>query len=141
MIVAGGVAVAVGLDAVVKTMGGMGGSVSLIDVREVMCTRRGDVDRRVMRRSRSWGRRELRTRSNMRTSNRSVALTLFMTPFSAIVTSAMKGRPERLRRMRCLWSRTWGGEDTRGERMMRRRSEGEWMKWRRTMDVGQKVGP
>ena len=95
-IVTGGVALVVGLDAVVKTVGGMGGSVSLIDVREVMCSRRGDMDMRTMRGSRSRSRGKARTRSNTRTTGRGVTLTLFMTPFPAVVASAMKGGPKRL---------------------------------------------
>jgi len=45
-----------GSDAVVETMGGVTGSVSLIDFREAMSMRRGDVDVGAMRRSGSRGR-------------------------------------------------------------------------------------
>ena len=63
-IVTGGAMVAMGLDAVVKAMRGTGCSISLIDVREAMCSRRGYMDMRTMRGSRSRSRRESRTRSN-----------------------------------------------------------------------------
>ena len=56
MIVTGGAAAAMGLDTVVKTMRGVGGSISLIDVRKAMCTRRGDVheERRCARGEAMW---------------------------------------------------------------------------------------
>jgi len=105
MIVTGITATAMVLDTVIKTMGGMSGGVSLIDVREAMCARRGNMDMGTMRGSRSRDRRKSRTGSNTRTSRWGVTLTLFMTPFSAIVTSAVKGRPEKLGRVRCLRTR------------------------------------
>ena len=53
---------------IVKMMGGVGGSVSLIDVREAMGTRGGDVDIGAMRGSGSRNRRESGTWSDTRTS-------------------------------------------------------------------------
>jgi len=105
VIITGGTAMAMVLDTVVKTMGGAGCSVSLIDVREAMSLRGGNVDMGAMRRSgtRDW--RESRTRADTRTSSRSVTMTSLMPPFSAVVTRAMEGGPERLRWMRGLRTR------------------------------------
>ena len=81
---------------IVETMGGMGGSISLIDIREAVCVRRGDVDMGTMRGSRPRDRRKSRAGSDTRTSGRGVAMMLLMTPFSTVVTGTMKGRPKGL---------------------------------------------
>ena len=105
-VITGGAIMMVVLDTVIETMGSAGCSVSLIDIREAICTRRSDVDMGATRGSGSRDRRELRTRTNVRTSRRGVTVTLFMTPLSAVVAGAVKGRPKRLRRMGCLWARS-----------------------------------
>jgi len=87
---------AMGSDAVFELMRGATDGTSLIDFREAMSTRGGDVDVGMMRGSGSRDRRETGTRSDMRTSSRGITMTLFMTPFATIVTCAVEGGPERL---------------------------------------------
>ena len=104
-IVTGCAAMAMVLDTVVKTMGCAGRSVSLIDVREAVSSRGGNVDVGMTRRSGTRDGREARTRADTRTSSRSVTMMLLMPPFSAVVTRAMEGGPERLQWMRVLRTR------------------------------------
>src|SRR5882724_4645932 len=130
-VVTGSAAMTMVLDTVVETMGGAGGSVSLVDVREAMSPRRGNVDMRATRGSGTRDRRKSRTRTNTRTSSRGITMSLLMTPFSAVVARAMEGGPEslqwmrslrtRMRRMRVRGTRGQGG---RGRRMGRRRDGG-----------------
>ena len=105
-VVTGSAAMTMVLDTVVETMGGAGGSVSLVDVREAMSPGRGNVDMRTTRRSGTRDGRESRTRTDTRTSSRGVTMALLMTPFSAVVARAMKGGPKGLRWMRGLRART-----------------------------------
>ena len=83
-----------GSDAVFELMRGTTDSVSLIDFREAMSTRGGDVDMRTVRRSGSRGRGKAGTGSNTRTSSRGIAMTTFMTPFTTVVTCAVEGGPK-----------------------------------------------
>jgi len=90
---------------VVETKGGAVSSVSLVDFREAIGTRRHDVGMRAVRRngSRNW--REVRARSDVRTSSRGVTVTLLVTPFPTVVAHAMEGGPKGCGRMGCLWMR------------------------------------
>ena len=81
-------------DAVVEAKGRAADSVPLIDFREAMSTRGGDVNLGTMRGSGSRDRGKTGTGSDTRTSSRSITMTLFMTPFATVVTRAMEGGPK-----------------------------------------------
>jgi len=85
-----------GSDAVFETMGSAMDSVPLINFRETMGTRGCNVDVGSVRRSGSRDGGKTGTRSYVRTSSRSIAMTTFVTPFTTIVARAVEGGPERL---------------------------------------------
>ena len=87
---------AMGSDAVFEPMRGATDRTSLINLREAMSTRGGDVDVRTMRGSGSRDRRETRTRADTRTSSWGVTMTTFVAPFATVVTCAMESGPEGL---------------------------------------------
>src|SRR5882724_1998962 len=84
-------AAAMSSNAVVETMGCTSDSTSLIDLREAVGTRRGDVDVGTMRGSGSRDRRKTRTGSDTRASSRSITVTSFMAPFATVVARAVEG--------------------------------------------------
>ena len=108
-------------DTIVEAMRGTGDGVPLINIGEAMGTGQGNMDVWSMRGSGSRDRRELRTWSDMRTSGRGIAIAIAVSPFVTVVTSAMEGGPQRLRRVRCLWMRSGG---TKGARVQGARGQG-----------------
>ena len=97
---------AMGSDAVIKTMGGAMDSIPLIDFREAVDTRQSDMNLWSVRRSGSGDRGKTRAWSNARTSGGGVTVTLFVTPLSTIVASAMEGGPKGLRGVGSLRTRS-----------------------------------